>query len=532
MSPSSDVVLVQLDKLQAAKLSPDLLADIKGLQELQSSWIAEIPRSLLTTLSGRGVACGVLDEAPAGKAYFLVFTPQPGQADILKKFGNAIVLEERTCLFWSGAEEARDILPSYFEIKRLSLEDGIPLSFEKIRPKGRLPERLEIPRAAADPLISQMVSQVSKANLTNYISNLQNFQTRYASTANCESSGTYLYNYFTQLGLACEYDPFSFSQSGYSSRNVVATILGKTSPDREVIICAHYDSYSNQKMTLAPGADDNGSGTAAVMEIARIFAGQAFDFTLKFICFSAEEWGLYGSQHYARTAKNQGEKIIGVINMDMVAFTDRLPPDLEVYVNSRSEWLAGRYIQAANTYAPLRMEEVIDASADWSDHSSFWDEDYSALCSIEEASDRNPYYHKTTDTLDKLNMDFAVSVTKASLAAAAELAQPIGTLAAPTGLQAHSQISSSLFSSIKTVYLGWNVSPGSINGYNIYRSTTSHSGYHKVNSALVSQTSFVDRYLSPDVFYYYVVTAVDAQGRESNYSTEVRDDEDNKKTYS
>jgi hypothetical protein len=373
-----------------------------------------------------------------------------------------------------------------------------------------------------------MVSLVSKANLTKNIQDLQNFQTRYASTTSCENAGTSLFNYFSALtALQTSYDSFAFGGT-YSSRNIVATLPGKSASDRVVILCAHYDSYSNDRYNLAPGADDNGSGTSAVMEIARIFSSYSFDFTVKFICFSAEEWGLYGSRHYAQAAKAAGEKIIGVINMDMIGYVDAAPEDVDVIVNSASEWLADRYLADAQRYAPLPTLKIISASFRGSDHSAFWDQGYFALCAIEDAGVPNPYYHKTTDTLSTLNMDFATSVTRASLACAADLAQPIATLPAPAGVQARSQVLASLFSSSKTVVLTWQATSGQAVGYNVYRATASHGNYEKANSALLTTTMFVDRLLDAGTTYYYVVTAVDVQGLESNFSAEVRDDANNR----
>jgi Zn-dependent M28 family amino/carboxypeptidase len=272
-----------------------------------------------------------------------------------------------------------------------------------------------------------MMSGVSVQNLSRYILDLQNFVTRYASTTNCELAGDYLYTHFVQLGLDCGYDPFTFSASRFS-RNIVATLRGKTYPQHHIILCAHYDSTSggNQAAILAPGADDNASGTAAVMEIARILSRTSFDFTLKFICFSAEEWGLYGSKHYAQEAKSRGEKIMAVINMDMIAYADEIPEDLDLVVNQRSEWLANRFFICATLYMPLDLSKVVNANLKYSDHSPFWDQGYSAVLGIEDTVIRNPYYHKTTDTFDVLNMDFATSVTKLALAVAASLAQPAG----------------------------------------------------------------------------------------------------------
>jgi fibronectin type 3 domain-containing protein len=120
-------------------------------------------------------------------------------------------------------------------------------------------------------------------------------------------------------------------------------------------------------------------------------------------------------------------------------------------------------------------------------------------------------------------MDFATAVTKASMALAAELAQPVATLPAPAGLEARRQTLGSLFSSVKTVFLTWRSTSGQAVGYNVYRSTN-RTSFEKANSSVLTTTTFTDRRLKAGVDYYYVVTAVDAQGRESNFSAEVRDD--------
>jgi Zn-dependent M28 family amino/carboxypeptidase len=363
---------------------------------------------------------------------------------------------------------------------------------------------------------------VSTANLSALIRDLQSFQTRYASTSNCEASGTSIYDYFRQRGLEADADYFTFSSSSYTTSNIIATIPGQVSPNRVAIVCAHYDSYSNQARTAAPGADDNASGTAAVMEIARILAGYQFDYTIRFIAFSAEEWGLYGSKHYAQAARQRGENILGVINLDMIAYADALPEDLNLFVNDRSDWLGSKYVAAATRYAPLDITKTINASVTGSDHSPFWDQGYSALLGIEDSPLRNPNYHKPTDTIDTLTLDVAAAITKASLAAVAELAQPVSVVTVPTGVQATSQVLRSLFTTRKMVVLTWNAALGTIAGYNVYRALVSHGDYQRVNAALVKQLYYVDRFLPSDTEYYYVVTAVDTQGHESNYSLEVR----------
>jgi len=522
MPRSSGLLLIKIEKPGG---SARLFSPVEGarlIQSLESGWIAVCSSGRGPTLGGRGISFQILDTDPAGKTYYLVRLPAAGDIVLLKKLGNVRRLEDRLCLFWCDRPEVREILPSRFLLKQLPT-GTIPLQALQSRPG---PQRKRDLRSSRNPIISRTVNQVSGASLGALIRKLEDFQTRYSSTPQCESAGTYLFNFLNDLGLQTGYDSFSFG-NGYVSRNVVGVIPGRVAPDREVIICGHYDSFSDQARTLAPGADDNASGTAAVMELARIMKDQAFNFSLKFICFSAEEWGLLGSQHYALEGMRSREKIIGVINMDMIAFVDKRPEDLDLIVDRGSEWLADEFSAAAEKYAPLPLLKIVDASFSWSDHSSFWDQGFSALCGIEDAEPANPNYHQTTDTLDKLDLDFCASVARAELAAAAELAEPLSSPPAPTGLRAQSQISSSLFWAIKTVYLNWNSAAGATKGYNIYRTTASHGTYQRINSSLLGQPSYVDSFLDPDTKYYYVVTALDDLGRESNYSEEVKDDENN-----
>ncbi len=117
---------------------------------------------------------------------------------------------------------------------------------------------------------------------------------------------------------------------------------------------------------------------------------------------------------------------------------------------------------------------------------------------------------------------------QASLAAVADLAQPLSTPAAPSGLRARSQVSAALFASLKTVYLDWQPNPEPVSGYHVYRADLSHGPYLRLTAQPVAAASFTDVFLRPDQAYFYVLTAVDGQGRESNYSEEVRDDENNR----
>jgi len=485
-------------------------------QELGSCLLALADREDIALLRKNSVRFSILARNMAERDILVVRTDSPDALAALRSAGKAIAVEPGTAVFWTETGSPSEAVPA-----------GLPrkvLSSRTVRVDLRPAAGRPSPQAVAqDPLIDMIVDLVSTSNLSSGVQSLQDFQTRYASTSNCEASGQYIYSAFSGLGLDdVRFEPFTFSGS-YSSRNVVAEKSGETYPDDIVIICAHYDSSSPSasRLTLAPGADDNASGTAAVIEAARILALYPLDFTIRFIAFSAEEWGLYGSRAYAAAARQAGESIVGVINLDMIAYANAMPEDLQVIVNSASGWLADRFLVAAVNYGVLGATKTVDASFVYSDHAPFWDSGYPALLAIEDNPLNNPYYHQTTDTLDKINLDFFTSATRASLGLLAELAQPIkaGYPKTPVGLSAAPVVYSSLFNALKVVRLTWS-SQSDAAGYNIYRTNLSHLDYIRINDSLVTGTTFTDDDVRTDLPYFYVVSAVGGTGLEGNRSRE------------
>ena len=203
-------------------------------------------------------------------------------------------------------------------------------------------------------------------------------------------------------------------------RNVVATLTGTANPARNYIVCGHYDSYSNNPTVLAPGADDNATGTSLVLEAARVLKDFPFRSSIKFICFSAEEQGLLGSNHYAGDARGAGDDIGGVLNFDMIGYGT---PDIYLYCNSTSEWLVEYFIAVRDTFVPwMELTKSIDPTMRYSDHAMFWDREYSAFCGIEVDYATNPWYHSTGDVMDYLTLSLATDVTRLAVASLASLA--------------------------------------------------------------------------------------------------------------
>ncbi len=208
-----------------------------------------------------------------------------------------------------------------------------------------------------------------------------------------------------------------------SWKNVVATKNAESS--EQVIICGHFDCTSNDPYNRAPGADDNASGTAAVLEAARVLSGYNFNRVIKFACFSGEEQGLFGSGEYATDAKFSGADIYGVLNFDMIGYVDSPPEDIDLIGDYDSEWLVDFTIECADAYTPsLPTLKVINPNETYSDHASFWRAGYSALCGIEDNNVSYPYYHTVGDTIGNLSQQFASDVVRLAVAAIAELAIP------------------------------------------------------------------------------------------------------------
>ena len=207
--------------------------------------------------------------------------------------------------------------------------------------------------------------------------------------------------------------------------NVVAKKIGSVSPDEWFLFGAHYDSITSNysdRYVLAPGADDNGSGIAGVIELARILAETTPEVSIIFVGFAAEEQGYKGSAAYVQNLINTSEiqKLQVALIFDMITYMDTSVKD--VLLEGRlgvSDEIRGRLTQAANDYTDLTVFGTNDYLG--SDHVPFLDNDISGMLIIEEGYDNYPYYHTKLDNYDAIKdmLGFGVSILKMSLATAA-----------------------------------------------------------------------------------------------------------------
>jgi hypothetical protein len=226
--------------------------------------------------------------------------------------------------------------------------------------------------------------------------------------------------------------PLAASAADTIVANIEAELPGRSQADEIIIIGAHYDSVAG-----SPGANDNASGVAAVLELARHFAGAKPERTLRFVCFVNEEPPFFqtenmGSMRYAARAKSRNENIIGMIALETIGyFSDEAgsqdyPPPVGLVYPSRGNFIGF----VSNVRSRRFLREIVGAFREeakvpsegsalpggitgvgWSDHWAFWQHGYAGVMVTDTALFRYPYYHLPSDTPDKLDYDrFALVV--------------------------------------------------------------------------------------------------------------------------
>lgn len=222
---------------------------------------------------------------------------------------------------------------------------------------------------------------------------------------------------FAVYGL--QIDSLQFSATG---KNLLGNKIGTTHPNRKFILGAHYDNVGS---TVAPGADDNASGSAAVIEASRVFSKYTFPFTIIFALWDEEEQGLIGSNAYASLAATNNDTILGYINMDMLGWdgnNDSLA-DLHVRPVANSLQLADKAIEANSIYNIGLDLHIVNPGTGSTDHAAFWNNGFTAIGIDEEYDgDFNPFWHSTADSLGQFNLPFYEKCARLAYATLAECA--------------------------------------------------------------------------------------------------------------
>jgi hypothetical protein len=273
--------------------------------------------------------------------------------------------------------------------------------------------------AAAIP----MVGIANEVSLTSYTSILQT--SLYAHNGDNRGFGTQhdlarqsIFDQLSAFGLVTSLDPFTYGAS--TCYNVMAVQQGLINPDRIWVIGAHYDSVNN------PGADDNASGVAGLIEAARVLSAHSFGDTIMYVAFDREEQGLVGSHAFAN--ERAAWDFAGMVGLDMIAYNPAGSHynTVSLYGGRRNWNVPFRTALGAaiDLYSP-ELDWVDRGGIGASDHQSFEDLDIDSALMIEDGFSANPYYHKATDSLDTpgyIDYLYASRVTRAAVGFLAESA--------------------------------------------------------------------------------------------------------------
>jgi Zn-dependent M28 family amino/carboxypeptidase len=220
------------------------------------------------------------------------------------------------------------------------------------------------------------------------------FRGRKAGSEGCDKAADYIFKQLVSYGYTPEYQEFSMGRS--KTKNVLAARVGQL--DSVIVVGAHYDAVGPLRNGVCYGADDNASGVSCVLELAKKLKTNRR--TVLFILFSGEEDGLIGSAYYVKHPKYPNEKTIFMLNLDMVGYLKDVTQAVKPNVN---EILRKLYIEY-----PFAPGIVILGGTD-SDQESF------AAIGIPVAflhTGLHPYYHKATDTSDRLNYPGMLKITQ------------------------------------------------------------------------------------------------------------------------
>ena len=386
--------------------------------------LAGATASDLAALRQRGLALTVLDADLTGADYLLAYV-MPGQAaPSWPDHGRLLVDDGQNVLLRAAPAGAQRLATLGVHVQALRLEPT------PLRPavESSLPSAV-----SPHPRVQEIIDQVQQDTIYQYTGDLSGewpvdvggepytLTTRYTYSGTPVQKATqYAGEYLAARGLEVEYHTWQ----GGRPPNVIGELTSHTNPGEILIICGHIDDLPSGP--VAPGADDNASGSVAVLMAADLLSQYPWACSLRFALWTGEEQGLLGSDAYATRAAALGEDIQGVLNLDMIAWnTAGSAPGIDLHADAQyvpaSMQLAQIFSDVVSVYGLDLEPEIVPNGTRRSDHASFWDVGYTAILGIEDFSDFNLNYHKTDDLLDNLDLDYYAEFVKASLATLAHM---------------------------------------------------------------------------------------------------------------
>ena len=359
--------------------------------------------------------------------------------------------------------------------------DGAVAIFNKSAQLPRLTR--DFPQVTeVNPIIREMLDQVNMDSLEATVQHLQDYQSRIWDSDNAFAASDWIASRMAALGLEVEQQAFYASTwmgSGNAAPNVIGIQRGTLYPDTYVVCGSHFDSFSYEAMFgggTAPGADDNATGVASVLESARILTQYEFEYSIVYCAYGCEEMGLYGSEAYASRCQQEGMDIIGYFNNDMngYLFGDQIHIDC-IYPNS-VEPIGTYYMNVGEVYYPELPIRHVNFNQGDSDNTSFNNHGYMGIYPFEDYENYSPYIHTPNDLIGTSVTSFEMSqqYCQMNIACLAEIANPVGeTPQVQCNPVVNFEIAIPINKEVMELYLGWNApeegSTGELQRFDVYR---------------------------------------------------------------
>ncbi len=287
------------------------------------------------------------------------------------------------------------------------------------------------------------VDQCSQDNITNYLTEFESFGVKRRGTAALQNTLDWLKSEYLSYGYtASQLVEDSYSYSGFTCKNLVVTKMGTVYPNTYVIVCGHYDSI------VGTGTNDNGSGVAAILEVARILKDIPTEYSIKFINFSGEEDGLRGSQHFVNAIVNGTSPKMDirlVFNLDEVGGVAGLTNDTitcerdtgsPTSNNAASNVKTQELIVCTELYSPLN---TFLSYAYASDYMTF--EDNNEIITGFFETNETEHRHTASDLLENMDPEYNYNVAKAAIGATMHFAVASTSVLDATTFQEDFQVS-------------------------------------------------------------------------------------------
>ena len=298
---------------------------------------------------------------------------------------------------------------------------------QKLTPKVST-DKLEILSFPDPTKITQAIEMVNESLVRQFLEELVAFGPRVTGTYGCDKSAEYLFKQFENMGLETRYQRWtSFNKIipmlRYTGKNVEGALPGKD-PTKEVLIFnGHYDTVK-----VSPGADDDGSGVAAILTAAYVLSNFEFNRTIKFVAFSGEEQGLFGSRAYAKKAYENNEKILVEFNADGIGYAETAQGGRKISLSSTEDAksVVNKIKEVNDNYninfninlawimkpgGLLRISDFYDFVLYGYESVAFWQSEANIA-----------YFHTSEDTIEHINFSYLANVTKLIVGSLAYLA--------------------------------------------------------------------------------------------------------------